>query len=121
MYCGYIISYELFLYMLSNLSIIQEGSLWIKVYDESLVKEVRFWLESIKESTEKGFLKQEVAVNVGPFLGVFPVSMDMYMKNRGRGYGTVIFSFDYYDRSCFSWKDWFVLPEDRYRMEVTRN
>jgi len=109
--------------MLSNLTFLLHGTLWLKVYDESLVKEVRFWLENLKRVTKKGFAKQEVAVNIGPFLGVFPTSMDMYINmTNGKGkYATIIFSFDYYDISCLSWKDWFVLPEDKYRMEVTRN
>jgi len=113
---GYKISYELFLYMLSNLNFLLHETLWLNVYDENLVKEIRSWLEEDK----KTFRNQKVTVDIGPFLGVFPNAMDMYMTIDRGSYATVIFLFDCYVNNHFgSWKDWFILPEDKYRMEVT--
>ena len=104
--------------MLSHLSILQNGSLWLNLYDESLVEEIKSWFENLKGDNIR-FMKPKF--NIGPFLGVFPNAMDMFMSNDGESYATVTFLFDYYEKSRFrSWKDWFVLPEDKYKMEVTR-
>ena len=126
----YKISYELFLYILSNLR--KEGELvlggpgddypllCLTIYDESLIKEVGSWLDMSREDNQL-FVNQKIAANVGPFLGVFPVSMKLHMTNEEE-YAIVTFSFDYFDRSLSrSWQDWFVLPEDKYKIGVSKS
>lgn len=126
----YKISYELFLYMLSNLQ--KEGKLLLgepgydypllclTVYDESLIREIGSWLDRSRDDNQL-FVNQKIATNVGPFLGVFPVSMKLHMTNTEEC-AVVTFSFDHFDRSLSkSWQDWFILPEDKYKMGVSRS
>ncbi len=126
----YKISYELFLYMLSNLQkdgklVLGESGndcqfLCLTIYDRSLFREIGSWLDSSRDDNQL-FVNQKIAVNIGSFLGVFPVSMILHMTNGGE-YAIVTFSFDYFDRNLSgSWQDWFILPEDKYKIGVYRS
>lgn len=128
----YKISYELFLYMLSNFQKEEKPVLigpdgepdyylcCLTVYDGSLIREIGSWLDSSRDGNQL-FANQKIAVNIGPFLQVFPVSMKLHMTKMEEC-AIVTFSFDYFDRSLSgSWQDWFILPEDKYKMGVSQS
>jgi len=120
---GYKISSELFLYLLSNLKFYFSTSSRTLGYHEvvfddiSLIKEVTLWVNVIRGSQ---FITS-IKVDIGPFYGVFPFSLE-FSETHFDKKATVDFSIDFCDGSRgITWKDWFILEEDKYRMEVTRN
>jgi len=120
---GYKISSELFLYLLSNLpepSFTERGSsdfFRVVFDDEVLIKEVTSW----KDIVIGGSLPVTRKVDIGPFYGIFPFSLE-FSETPSERTATVDFSIDFYDwGKGLTWKDWFILEEDKYRMEVTRS
>ena len=120
---GYKISSELFLYLLSNLprpSLTERGSssFYRVVFDDDvLIKEVTSW-KDIFITGGHSFTRK---VDIGPFRGLFPFSLEFSETSLART-ATVDFSIDFYNAERrVTWKDWFILEEDKYRMEVTRN
>jgi len=113
----YKISSELFLYLLSNLpdpnmstSFYSPGSYKVVFDDEVLLtKEVTSWMNVIREGPPLVTNK----INIGPFYGVFPNSLEFAETSLSR-MATAGFSIDYYDVSkSVTWKDWFMLEEDK--------
>lgn len=122
---GYKISSKLFLYLLANLpspspntSLYRPGFYRLVFDDEVLIKEVVLWGDNVRNGM---LIVKSQKVDIGPFLGVFPILLEFSETSSART-AAVEFSIDFYSRGRgITWKDWFILEEDKYRMEVTRN